>query len=283
MPCVLRGCEEIGHIREALECGSDRATALGGSGKVIVAQLSKHHAPRVVAIPPPSQSGGSTPRALQSAAHETSATFPHVLSAESNVYSRGCAESGFKMSREASDACANHGAFREALECGSDRATALGGSGKVIVAQLSRSITRRGSSRFHRPPKAAARRRAHSKVLRTKRAAHLHAISAESHVCSGESTVYSDESTVYSGESHVYSDESHVYSDESHVYSAESHVYSDESHVYSDESHVYSDESHVYSDESHAYSDESHVYSGESRVYQCEFIVHAGGLTAYIG
>src|SRR3954471_16266909 len=43
------------------------------------------------------------------------------------------------MSREASDACATHGAFGEALECGSDRATALEGSGKAIVAQLSLS------------------------------------------------------------------------------------------------------------------------------------------------
>src|SRR3954447_15237274 len=55
-----------------------------GGGRCISRRRSKHHALRALAIPPPSQSGGSTPRALQSAAPETSATFPHTLSAETS-------------------------------------------------------------------------------------------------------------------------------------------------------------------------------------------------------
>src|SRR5436305_9286474 len=45
-------------FREALECGSDRATALGGRGTVTSRKLREHHTLRVVTIPPPSQRGG---------------------------------------------------------------------------------------------------------------------------------------------------------------------------------------------------------------------------------
>jgi hypothetical protein len=51
--------------------------------------------------------------------------------------------------------------------------TALGGRGTVANRADAASITRCVASRFHHPRKAAARRRAHSKVLRTKRAPHF--------------------------------------------------------------------------------------------------------------
>src|SRR5436309_11585047 len=53
------------------------------------------------------------------------------------------------------------------------KATALGGRGTVTNRADVASIPRCVASRFHHPPKAAARRRAHSKVLRTKRAPHF--------------------------------------------------------------------------------------------------------------
>jgi hypothetical protein len=56
-------------FREALECGGDRATPLGGRGTVRSRRRRKHHTLRVVTIPPPSQSGGLA-TALQSASHE---------------------------------------------------------------------------------------------------------------------------------------------------------------------------------------------------------------------
>jgi hypothetical protein len=61
---------------------------------------------------------------------------------------------------------ATHVPFREALECGSDRATALGGRAEGRSRDEA-SISGGGSSRFHRPPKAVALP-PHSKVRRTK-------------------------------------------------------------------------------------------------------------------
>jgi|SRR3954470_3746993 len=52
--------------------------------------------------------------------------------------------------------CAARGILREALECGSDRATALGGRGTVANRADVASITRCVAPRFHRPPKAVA-------------------------------------------------------------------------------------------------------------------------------
>src|SRR4051794_39343512 len=56
-------------FREALECGGDRATALGGRGTAITERTCKHQTSRGVTIPPPSQSGGLA-TALQGASHE---------------------------------------------------------------------------------------------------------------------------------------------------------------------------------------------------------------------
>src|SRR3954463_1502012 len=74
MPAVSDACAARGTFREALECGGDRATALGGRRNATYPQRlmrarAKHHTLRVLTIPPPSQSGDLV-TALQSAAHE---------------------------------------------------------------------------------------------------------------------------------------------------------------------------------------------------------------------
>src|SRR3954452_4093876 len=48
-------------FREALECGGVEPPLWEGGGRESSRRLSKHHTLRVMTIPPPSQSGGSTP------------------------------------------------------------------------------------------------------------------------------------------------------------------------------------------------------------------------------
>src|SRR3954454_15449315 len=53
-------------FREALECGGVEPPLWEGGGRWQSRRRSKHHTPRLITIPPPSQSGGSIATALQS-------------------------------------------------------------------------------------------------------------------------------------------------------------------------------------------------------------------------
>src|SRR3954451_9330046 len=138
-------------FREALECGGDRATALGVRGKGTLAPTEQashaagHH--DSATLPKRWLSRHRTPKCVARKRRHVSANFSWLVIA------------------------AARRTFREALECGGDRATALGVRGKGTLApteQASHAAGHHDSATLpkrwlgrHRTPKCVARKRRH--------------------------------------------------------------------------------------------------------------------------